>query len=42
MKLKSGLNFKGIHVYIGELLIRSMIEALNGGRKYCLLIYNTQ
>ena len=27
--------------YIGEPLIRSTVDTLNDGRKYCLLIYNS-
>ena len=27
--------------HIGEPLVRSMVDALNDGRKYCLLIYNS-
>ena len=38
MELKIGLNFKGKS--IGEPLVRSTVDTLNDGRKYCLLIYN--
>ena len=39
VELKIGLNCKGIS--LSHSSVRSTVDALNEGRKYCLLIYNS-